>query len=555
MSALRKYQADAVEAVIEGFRQGGNYLLIHMAAGTGKSHIVSELATRCKTKVLCIQPSKILLEQNFKKFIIQNAPHGAKQAGYFSASKGRKDATKRVIYGTLQTVRNHLNDGSFDNVGLVVIDESHQDTETTIKIAESIQSVNPDVKVCGMTATPYRLKTGYIYKCNTTLRAYYSECVYRYNNRDATQDGYLTPAKIIEPSYKIETSKLETKASGDYKLTGDEIEKQNKRLTYKICQHIKYLGERRQAGIVFAQTIQHAEEICGYLGDQAEYMHSGTKQAVRDAIIKKLNDGKIKFLVNVELVTTGFDCPLVDMICILRPTTSVGLHEQMWGRGDRLLEGKHDFWLIDYAENIERLYQNSDIYEPVIEVKESKKAAQADIICPECKTEQKAAMKKNIDGWISTKYGYWCDLMGVIIEASHFKPKCENEDCDHYWTSKICPGCKTHNTATTRYCRRCKYELVDPNKKLVLNDDSFDERVNCAEASVYISKSNKKMLQLKINNNVVFHVMRFNLKKLKLYGSMDQVARLINEGQHGWITVRYTTDSKGNHLKEFNQNG
>ena len=79
-----------------------------------------------------------------------------------------------------------------------------------------------------------------------------------------------------------------------------------------------------------------------------------TQKEVRDHIIGKFRAGEITCLVNVGVLTEGFDSPGTDLICMLRPTLSTGLYVQMVGRGVRKAEGKQDCLVLDYSGNIRR---------------------------------------------------------------------------------------------------------------------------------------------------------------------------------------------------------
>jgi DNA repair protein RadD len=76
----------------------------------------------------------------------------------------------------------------------------------------------------------------------------------------------------------------------------------------------------------------------------------------RDALINAFKEQQFRYLVNVSVLTTGFDAPHVDLIAILRPTESVSLYQQIVGRGLRLAPGKTDCLILDYAGNPHDLY-------------------------------------------------------------------------------------------------------------------------------------------------------------------------------------------------------
>jgi DNA repair protein RadD len=104
--------------------------------------------------------------------------------------------------------------------------------------------------------------------------------------------------------------------------------------------------------MIFAATVMHAKEVMTYLPEDHSALITGdTPNSERDKIIKQFKAKQLKYLVNISVLTTGFDAPHVDFIAILRPTESVSLYQQIVGRGLRLAEGKDDCLVIDYAGN------------------------------------------------------------------------------------------------------------------------------------------------------------------------------------------------------------
>ncbi len=132
--------------------------------------------------------------------------------------------------------------------------------------------------------------------------------------------------------------------------------------------------------MIFAATVAHAEEIMGYLpADQSALITGATVSAERTALIDAFKARKLKYLVNVAVLTTGFDAPHVDLIAILRPTESVSLYQQIVGRGLRLSPGKEACLILDYAGN------PWDLYAPEVgEPRPDSDSEPVQVECPEC---------------------------------------------------------------------------------------------------------------------------------------------------------------------------
>ncbi|MCV6627776.1 MAG: helicase-related protein, partial [Cellvibrionaceae bacterium] len=174
---------------------------------------------------------------------------------------------------------------------------------------------------------------------------------------------------------------LRPSASGHYAETDlNRVLSKAKRASARIIEQVLSLTEQRQGVMIFAATTDHAREIMGYLPPDCSAMVLGDMKAkARDSVINGFKTKQIKYLVNVAVLTTGFDAPHVDTIVILRPTESVGLYQQIVGRGLRLSPGKQDCLVLDYAGNRHSLFA-PEVGEP----KPKGDSEQIIIPCPEC---------------------------------------------------------------------------------------------------------------------------------------------------------------------------
>src|SRR5699024_8605150 len=159
---LRPYQHRAHDAIMSWVRRCTNPCLLEAATGAGKSHIIASVANEIYKisgkRVLCLATSAELVHQNREKYLLTGNP-----ASVYSASGGSKCMRHPVIFGTPGTVKNGT-DKLSRNVAAIVVDEAHGVTPTIRYIIDEIGSWNPKVRVIGLTATPYRLDTGYIFQ-------------------------------------------------------------------------------------------------------------------------------------------------------------------------------------------------------------------------------------------------------------------------------------------------------------------------------------------------------------------------------------------------------
>ena len=123
------------------------------------------------------------------------------------------------------------------------------------------------------------------------------------------------------------------------------------------CDEIVALGTERKCWLVFCCGINHAMHVRDALrerGVACEALFGETAQDERERIIAAFRAGRIRCLINVMVLTTGFDVPQIDLLAMLRPTLSTGLYVQMVGRGTRKAEGKRDCLILDFAQNVYR---------------------------------------------------------------------------------------------------------------------------------------------------------------------------------------------------------
>lgn len=463
MYKLRDYQQKAVDNAVSYFKKCRDPAVIVLPTGAGKSLVIAELARIAKGRVLVLAHVKELVEQNHQKYVSYGL-----EAGIFSAGLNRKDAHQKVIFGSIQSVAN-ADDSFFSNFTLVVIDECHRvglEQETQyIQTINRLKEQNEGLCILGLTATPYRTGLGWIYNYShlgverTKEARFFKQCVFELPLEYMIRNGYLTPpVKVDIPVTSYDFSEL---TEGGRKFTMNEVEevlKSQRRLTPLIVKNIVDIANTydRQGVMIFSSTVKHAEEILGCLPPgEARIVLGETGEQTRDRIINDFKEKKFRYLVNVSVLTTGFDAPHVDVIAILRPTESVSLYQQIVGRGLRLAEGKSDCFVLDYAG------VSHDIYSP--EISDKKPTPESVIVpvpCPKCGFENNFWGRVDDDGNITDHFGRTCK--GGVQDPDTYEFKA----CGYRFRFKICPSCSTENDLTARNCSKCKQTLIDADTKL-----------------------------------------------------------------------------------------
>lgn len=490
---LRPYQQEAHDAAWQHVKTSIETCLIEAATGAGKSHIIAALAHTIHghtgKRVLCLAPSAELVTQNREKFLATG-----NRASMFSASAGGKELRYPVVFGSPLTVKNRISRFA-DGYAAVIVDEAHGLTPTLKSIIDAMRAGNPNLRVIGTTATPYRMGDGYIFRMwpdgrvnddYTTRDPYFMNLVSRITAPELIGMGFLTPPVIGTPGAEgYDTSAMQVNARGQFdKADVDKAYHGKGRLTSQIVADVIEQCRNRQGVMFFAATIQHAQEVMESLPPELSAIVTGaTPKRERDSILARFKDRQIKYLVNVAVLTTGFDAPHVDCIAILRKTESAGLWAQIMGRGLRLDDGKADCLVLDYTSNIDDHFPDGDLFDPKIEAKRNKEKGDGiSAECPECAYENTFSANPDYLDFPVDPNGYCLDLAGnrVMTEhgplPAHYGRRCFGmhktgpggtyERCGYRWTFKECPECQEPNDIAARYCAKCRCEIVDPNEKL-----------------------------------------------------------------------------------------
>lgn len=488
MYTLRPYQQEAVQNTLSYFRQSRNPAVIVLPTGAGKSLVIAELAKIAKGRVLVLAHVKELVEQNFLKY----QSYGLK-AGIYSAGLNKKETSPKVIFGSIQSVAN-AEDSFYQDFSLLIIDECHRvslDDDTQYNsVIKKLRLHNPSICILGLTATPYRLGMGWIYEYNyhgeikSEENRFFKKCIFDLPLDYMIKNEYLTrPVKINIPVTSYDFSDL-TESGKTYTMAQvEEVLIAQRRLTPLIIKNIIDISNNyhRQGVMIFSSTIRHAKEILEYLPKEDTRLVIGdTEDEDRDQIIQDFKNKKFKYLVNVSVLTTGFDAPHVDVIAILRPTESVSLYQQIIGRGLRLDKDKKDCFILDYAGI------GYDIYSPQINDKKPvKESVPVQVTCPQCGHQNDFWGLRNQDGDVLEHFGRKCR------GATEDPQTLEMRVCGYRFRAKICPKCSEENDITARVCHSCQTLLIDADSKLKQAKLSKDAHVLKPDMMKLVERSDK----------------------------------------------------------------
>jgi DNA repair protein RadD len=348
---LRPYQQRTIDELYAWFAANphGNPCVV-LPTGAGKSHIVAAICKDAlqnwpETRILMLTHVKELIEQNCEK-MLQHWPDAP--LGIYSASLNKRQI-EPITFAGIQSVRRKA--GLLGHIDLVLVDEchliNHKEQGGYRTLLAHLKLINPQLRVIGLTATPYRLGHGMI----TDEPALFHALIEPVMIEELIHKGYLSILRS-----KVTKSKLSVE--GVHKSGGEYIESELQAAVdtddnnQSVVREVISLAGDRRSWLFFCAGIKHAEHICEELIDQgikAACVTSFTPKQDREQILVDFKSGALQALTNANVLTTGFDHSAIDLIAMLRPTMSPGLYVQMAGRGLRPSPGKTDCLVLDFA--------------------------------------------------------------------------------------------------------------------------------------------------------------------------------------------------------------
>lgn len=341
---LRKYQKEAVEAILKEWAEGRKKTLLILPTGMGKTICFAEIAKIVQEegkKVLILAHRKELLEQargKLEKF-------GVKAGLELGKMTAKNDY---VILSSIQTMIRRFKKFHEDHFDVVIVDEAHH------IMAYSYQTVLKHFKnadILGVTATPERGD-------KKNLGRFFDSIAYEYDLAKAMADGWLCPIKILDTNVSIDLHQVHVHA-GDF--DAEESARAIIPQLKTVAEAMKTFCKDRKHTAVFLPDVKTAEFFTKILKDKkftACSISCHTSPAERERILQDFKNGKYQVICNAMLLTEGWDFPALDCVINLRPTRSKGLYMQIVGRGSRKCEGKENLlvpsfhWETNFADII-----------------------------------------------------------------------------------------------------------------------------------------------------------------------------------------------------------
>jgi DNA repair protein RadD len=416
---LRQYQAEAVESIYDYFESvrqitdgGRGNPLIVLPTGSGKSYVQAAFVRGVLEqwpgqRFLLLTHVKELLQQNGAE-LVRSWPEAEPLIGYYSAGLGKRNTDRQITIAGIQSVYRRAPE--FGAIDLVMIDEAHLVPKKGLgmyrQFLDALSTLNPKLKVIGMTATPYRLDSGLLHQGEGAI---FSDICYDTDLKQLIADGYLAPLVTKLGKERADLRQVGTRG-GEYIPGQLERAMLNEGLVEAAVAETIQLCEGRSKWLVFCSGVKHAENVrdeFGRRGVIAACITGDTPKADRDAIIRNFKAGRIRALTNVNVLTTGFNVPNIDAMIVLRPTKSTGLHVQMMGRGMRPAPEKSDTLILDFTRNI---LDHGPLDKIKVNTKTGEIETEPQRECPECRAPMPAKAIKCPCGYEVTKTCRLCRM-------------------------------------------------------------------------------------------------------------------------------------------------
>jgi len=386
MVELRPYQTDAVQAIYTYFATKQGNPLIVLPTGSGKSltlaaFIKGAIEAYPTTRIIVLTHVKELIEQDAQA-IIRYWPDAP--IGIWSAGVGQKTKEQITVAG-IQSI--HGLPAKFAGTDLVIIDEAHlvsKKADTMYgRFLAGLRKHNPALKLIGLTATSYRMDSGLLTEGDERI---FTDVAYEAGVGDLIKQGYLCPLVAKNGATKADLSTVHTRG-GEFVANELQAAMDKSDLIQGALDEVAKYAHDRQHILGFCAGVEHAAhcaEAARHRGWTADYVSGDMGATERDHKIESFKSGRLRFLFNAMLLTTGFDYPSIDCIVMLRPTKSTGLYVQIMGRGLRKDGKKENTLVLDFAGNVER-------HGPIDQIKVKRKGQKGESVsvapvkeCPNC---------------------------------------------------------------------------------------------------------------------------------------------------------------------------
>ena len=430
---LRPYQEVAVSDASAALDKHNNTIVV-APTGAGKTIMMSALIGKRHKKgkrVLVLQHRDELVEQNSIKFNKVNP--------YITTSivNGTiKHWDGEAVFSMVQTMSRDANLRHRPKFDMVVIDESHHAAARTYqKIIDAVLEDNEKAEIVGFTATPNRGD-------GKGLKSVFNNCSHQIELTTLIREGFLVKpiAYVIDVGVQGELNEVRRLAN-DFDMEQVEAIMNRTIINERVVKEWLEKASDRKT-VVFCSTIRHANALLNeFIANNinAEIVTGETPSNERADILHSLEFGDVQVVINVAVLTEGFDAPPVSCIVLTRPCSYKSTMVQMIGRGLRIIDQeihpgliKKDCIVLDFGTSIlthGALDENVNLDgapENVNEAGPEKQCPECDFIipansrvCPNCGHGFEGVVKSELSDFSLTEYDLmqlspfrWLDIFG-----------------------------------------------------------------------------------------------------------------------------------------------
>ena len=346
--------------------------VLNMPGGSGKSVVIASIIMDAVknwkgTRALMLVHSKELIAQNAEKLrtIWPNAPMGV-----YSASLRSRTLGEPITYAGIQSI--HKKAHLIGHIDLCLVDEAHAisstETGTYRRFLAELLAINPNMRIIGFSASPYRMGHGLITEGKDAI---FDEIIEPVTINELIYHGHLAPLRSKLTKHQLETTGLH-KRQGDYIASEMESRFNTQYHNDAIAQEIITLAADRKHWLIFCSGVQHANDFAAVLeanGVKAHALTGVDNASLRDQKLNDFETGKVRAMCSIGILTTGYDFPALDCIAFLRATKSPGLYLQCAVRGMRPHKDKVDCLVLDFAGVVQEHGPITAIQAPTAESK------------------------------------------------------------------------------------------------------------------------------------------------------------------------------------------
>jgi DNA repair protein RadD len=367
MITLRSNQKEPVRKAIEFFNmKDPSPSLIVLPTAWGKSILTAFTAKGIDDKLLVLQPSKELLEQNYRKYV--SMCEFETHAGIYSASFGSKNI-EMVTYATIGSIKNIGK--LFRRLGFkkMLIDEAHLYPREADSMLGQFLAESGITHVLGITATPIKLQQNTDFNngrysklvmltSHSKKGNFFKDIIHVGQVQEMTELGFWSPLQYKALSFD---GSMLVYNSSKSEYTEESVTQafQANNIHAKIKHELDSNVDRKHI-LVFVPSVKEAIDLSRLYPSSAA-IYGTMHKSDRERVIDDFRKGKTRVIFNVRVLSTGFDYTGIDCIILGISMASIALYYQIIGRATRIDDHKKDALIVDLAGNVTRFGRVEDI--------------------------------------------------------------------------------------------------------------------------------------------------------------------------------------------------